>query len=59
MASVIQQKSVIYLENKRIAYDFLKNRIITIIKLIWSCVDFQENKKGCLTSRFASDPTLV
>ena len=26
---------------------------------IWSCVDFQENKKGILTSRFASDPILV
>ena len=52
---------MIYLENKRISYDFFYG-IITIIKycaLIWLGVDFQENQKGLLTSRFASDPILV
>ena len=57
MASVIQQTSLIYLENKRIAYEFLNNGNITIIKLIVNLIMCGFSRK-CFNAAFIT-PVLL
>ena len=52
---------MINLESKRISYDFLKNGIIKIIKLIVNLImsGFSGKSKRIFNLSFASDPILV
>ena len=55
-----QFNSVIYLENKRIVYDFLKNGIITIIKLIVNLImcGFSGKQKRIFNLSFCLEPNI-